>query len=158
VDQAVAHGDPGYRAQVIRETLRLHPPVSFLGREALADDELGGFPIPKGSVIVICPFATHRRADLWHEPERFDPSRFDPEVESRRPSCAFIPFAAGPRGCIGAHFATMEMAAALAKLTPELRLSLADPRPIRALPLISMRPERAMRMRVSVRRPISLAV
>ena len=90
-----------YAACVLKETLRLYPPVWLFSRRALKEDRLGDFVVPAGAHIFIAPYFLHRRPELWPDPERFDPDRFD---ESRNPPVdryAFIPFSAGARRCIG---------------------------------------------------------
>ena len=94
--------------QAIQEALRLYPPAWGFSRQALGDDEIGGYRVPKGALVFLIPFVIHRRPQLWPDPERFDPDRFTPEQESERPRFAYIPFGGGPRGCIGNQFAMVE--------------------------------------------------
>ena len=82
-------------------------------REAVVDDEIGGIPVPAGSVVGVSPFALHRKPSLWREPDRYDPNRFlDTDVDR----FAFIPFGAGPRHCIGSNLAYLEATVTLAAL------------------------------------------
>lgn len=143
-----------YTRQVIDESLRLFPPVAFMGRETIEEDRLGGFHIPKDSIIVLCPYATHRRRDLWPDSEIFDPGRFEAAKRESIAVGAHVPFAMGPRGCIGQHFAMMELQIMLAAVAKRFRLELADPSPVRPLPLVSLRPSRSVRMRVIERGPV----
>jgi cytochrome P450 len=136
-----------YTRQALDESMRLYPPVGFMGRETLADVELGGYPIPKGAVVILCPYATQRRADLWPDPTRFDPDRFAPGSSFDR--FAYIPFGHGPRGCIGAQFAMMEMLTLVPAILKRFRLVPTDSRPLRPVPLVSMRPNRPVPMRVA---------
>lgn len=137
--------------QTIDETMRLYPSIGFMGREAIEEDRLGGFTIPKDSIIVLCPYATHRRADLWEDPLKLDPSRFAPGRREQIPVGAHIPFAMGPRGCIGVHFAMLELETVISTLLPRFRFELTSQEPIRPIPLVSMRPSRPVRMRVLAR-------
>jgi cytochrome P450 len=135
-----------YTKQVIDESLRLYPPVPFVGRESLSDDVIGGYTIPAGSTFVICPYVTQRRPDLWDEPNRFDPERFH---ESRKDSALnCFPFGAGPRGCAGVQFAMMEMLTFIGAMAKRLRLQSVDPSPLYGVPLVSLRPSRPVRMRI----------
>lgn len=102
-----------YTHQVVDETLRLYPPTSLLARQAAADDVIGGYPVKGGSMIVLVPHIVHRHPDVWTDAERFDPDRFLPEAEAARPKSAYIPFASGPRVCLGNNFAMLEMLLAL---------------------------------------------
>jgi cytochrome P450 len=102
--------------RVFKESLRLYPPLPTFTRDARAELTVGGYRLPAGTVLIISPYATHHRADLWPDPERFDPDRFTPEAEAARPRYAYVPFSGGPRVCIGNHFALMEGALVLATL------------------------------------------
>lgn len=109
-------GKLAYTSLVIKEAMRLYPPAYALGRLAETGDRIGGHDIPPGSIVVISPWATHRRADFWAHPQRFDPDRFAPDAESARHRYAYVPFAGGVRGCIGSHFAMTEAVTAIATL------------------------------------------
>jgi cytochrome P450 len=108
---------------VFDEALRLYPPAWALPRESVADDVVGGFRIPGGSLLVVCAWVTHRRADLWAEPERFRPERFLDDAGSAVAPFSYYPFGAGARQCIGTHFALMEAQVVLATLAQRFRLA-----------------------------------
>ena len=111
-----------YTACVLKETLRLYPPVWLFSRRARQEDRLGALRVPAGAHIFITPYFLHRRPELWPDPERFDPERF---AESRSPPVdryAFIPFSAGARRCIGDYFSFVEMQMHLALLAPHFAL------------------------------------
>ncbi|MCC8246905.1 cytochrome P450 [Saccharothrix luteola] len=106
--------------RVITETLRLRSPVYVLTREVTADTELGGHPLPAGTVLAYSPYPIHHNADLHPDPQRFDPDRWDP---ARKPARhAFVPFANGARKCIGDKFSLMEATLALASIVARWRL------------------------------------
>jgi cytochrome P450 len=73
-----------YTAMVVKEALRLYPPAYAFGRRTPAGDRIGGYRIPPRSIVVLSPWATHRRPDCWPDPERFDPERFAPTAASAR--------------------------------------------------------------------------
>jgi len=106
-----------YLDQVISETLRLFPPVVLMvTREAANDTEIGGYKIPAGTNIQIPIWQIHHDPELWPNPHLFDPDRFMPELKKERDPMAWLPFGAGPRGCIGIRFGLLETKVALAKL------------------------------------------
>ena len=86
--------------------------------------DVGGFTIPKRSVVTISPYVTHRHPSFWDDPERFDPERFTPERIRSRPRFAYLPFSGGPRLCIGNEFALMEAQLVLAMTVQRYRLRL----------------------------------
>jgi cytochrome P450 len=135
-----------------KEAMRLYPPVYLLGRRALRDTQLGGYAVRKNQVVLVASYGMHRRADLYEDPERFDPSRFLPEREERLPRQAFLPFGAGARTCIGNHFALLEGQLILARWLQRARFELtpADQR-IELEPLITLRPKAPVPMRVTAR-------
>jgi cytochrome P450 len=137
---------------VMKETLRLRPSVYLLGRRALSAGQIGAFPVRKNQVVLIGVYAMHRRAELYPEPERFDPERFLPEREKSLPRHAFLPFGAGPRMCIGNHFALLEGQLLLASWLSRARFELVEPaRPVEDEPLMTLRPKGPVTMRVSAR-------
>ncbi|WP_273732245.1 cytochrome P450 [Mycolicibacterium septicum] len=90
------------------EAMRIHPPVYLSMRRATADDDLNGYYIRKGTIVVILTHRLHRNPDVWPDPERFDPTRFLPGAGADRPKAAYVPFGGGRRICIGSQFAMIE--------------------------------------------------
>jgi len=113
-----------YTGMVIDETLRLYSPVAMLARDVVEDDEIGGYHIPGGSMVVITPFITHRHPDFWEKPETFYPEHFTAERVQDRPRYAYYPFGAGQRICIGKHFALLEAILVLAEVAQRYQLRL----------------------------------
>jgi len=110
------------------ESLRLYPPAYIIAREARQEDRIGDFVIPRGAAVIIAPWLVHRHAALWPHPHRFDPGRFLQAGRITLPK-AWMAFGSGPRVCIGAAFATMEILVILRCLLGRYRISLADPAP-----------------------------
>jgi cytochrome P450 len=125
---------------VIEESLRLYPPVYATLSDAVADDEIGGYHIPARSMIILCPYVTHRHPDFWPDPEVFDPDRFLPERSADRPGFAWYPFLGGPHRCIGQEFALMEMVLALAMIARGFRFELAPGARVEPRPMVTLRP------------------
>jgi cytochrome P450 len=113
-----------YCLQVYKEALRLYPPAPMTRREVLSDVEIDGYPISKGTTVIISPWVMHHNAEYYPEPERFDPERFSHAREKDIPRHAFIPFGTGPRTCIGNHLVMMEGHLLVATLAQRVTLAL----------------------------------
>ncbi|MFO0844866.1 MAG: cytochrome P450 [Gemmataceae bacterium] len=133
---------------VLDETLRLYPPVWAVARQAVADDEIGGFRIPAGSTVVLCPFITHRHSAGWERPEEVDPDRFTAERSAGRPRGAYFPFLSGPHQCIGSEFAMLEMQLVVAMALQQFDLDLLPGEVIRPVASLALRPARPVRLAV----------
>ncbi|MGB7981270.1 MAG: cytochrome P450 [Candidatus Nanopelagicales bacterium] len=136
---------------VIDEAMRLHPPAWLITRKTSADLLLGGAHVPAGSLVIISPWIVHRHPTAWTSPEEFDPQRFlttEGAPAGRRHG--YLPFGAGPRMCIGRDFAYAEAVLALAIISRAVRLAPTGS-PVRALPLVTIRPDRPALMRVTAR-------
>jgi cytochrome P450 len=136
---------------VFEEALRLYPPAAMLARQAIADDELAGVPIPAGAVITISPYVLHRRRGLWDHPDAFDPSRFLGERRDRIDRFAYIPFGAGPRVCIGMAFAMQEGIILLAHFLRAFRFELVEGHQVMPMQRVTLRPRNGMKMHVKRR-------
>ncbi|MEV7008608.1 cytochrome P450 [Streptosporangium sp. NPDC051022] len=128
-----------YTTMVVEEAMRLYPPVWILTRQAQADDEVGGYHVPAGADVLICPYTLHRHPGLWKDPERFDPERFDPGGSSSRPRYAYIPFGAGPRFCVGNSLGMMEAVFVIAMIARDLRLVKVPGHEVVPEPMLSLR-------------------
>lgn len=112
----------GYTTQVINESLRLCPPAAGVGRVPLCDIAVDGYRVEAGSIVAVGIIALHRDPTLWDRPLDFDPDRFSPANSANRDRWQFIPFAAGPRSCIGEHFAMLVTTLALATIVRSVRI------------------------------------
>jgi cytochrome P450 len=144
-----------YTRQVIDETMRLYPPIPGILREATAADELCGHRVPPRSIIAILPWVVHRHRRLWRDPDRFDPDRFSPENTAERSRFAYVPFAAGPRICVGASFAMTQMLIVVAILARRFRFHLASGHPVRPVGHISLHPQGGLQVIVERRAAVS---
>jgi len=140
-----------FAMQVFKEAMRLYPPGYMVGREALEDVEIEGHRVPKGSTVLVNIYGLHRRPDYFPDPDRFDPDRFEPEREKALPRGAFLPFIDGPRVCIGYHFAMMEAHLLLTHLVNRVELVPISDAAVPPLPRVTLRPSRAVQMRVAQR-------
>ncbi len=126
---------------VILEAIRLYPPIWIIPRHTVAEDEIGGCRIPKGSTMVLCPYVTHRHPDFWDSPETFDPERFTPERSAGRPKEAYIPFLSGPHQCIGNEFAILAMQLVIARMIQEFEITLSPDQVVKPKASLGLWPE-----------------
>jgi cytochrome P450 len=140
-----------YTQNVVNEALRLYPPGWLLSRRSLESDVLSGYEIPPGTDVLLSPYLLHRHPKYWKEPDAFRPERFDAAHESERPRFAYIPFAAGPRHCIGESLALYEMLMHLYKVARHYRLTLASDEPIELEAQINLRTRKPLFMRLERR-------
>ncbi|HYB10494.1 MAG TPA: cytochrome P450 [Alphaproteobacteria bacterium] len=130
-----------YTRMVIEESMRLYPPAHTISREALADDEILGHEVPKGSAVLISPWLLHRHEKLWDMPKIFNPERFAPERAGERPRYSYIPFGGGPRVCIGAGFAMQEAILIIATVAQHFAPHVVPGVPVEPLGLITLKPK-----------------
>lgn len=140
-----------YARNVILEGLRLYPPGWFVGREAQSDVQLGGFVVPKGSVVMLSQYVMHRDARFFEEPHRFKPERWDHGLLEKLPRGAYFPFSAGDRHCIGEGFAWQEALLVLATLIERWKFELVPGQTIRPRPSVTLRPDGPIKMIVRPR-------
>src|SRR6185369_7361044 len=115
-----------FTVQVLHEALRLCPPAAGVGRRAVRDIAVDGYRVEAGTLVAVGIHAVHRDPALWERPLVFDPDRFSPEKSEARGRWQFLPFAAGPRSCIGRHFAMLEATLALATIVRSTRIRSVD--------------------------------
>lgn len=144
---ALAEAELPYARAVLEETMRLYPPAYFVGRRATVDTNIAGHRIPAGTTVFVVIRELHRRPESWPEPDLFRPERFLGVARSSIPAGAYLPFGAGPRVCIGNHFALLEGTLILSAFARSLRLARARPAPTpTAQPLITLRPKDPIRL------------
>jgi cytochrome P450 len=136
--------------QVLKESMRLYPPVPLMGRQAVVPTALGGHALARGATVMMPIYAIHRHVKRWRAPDRFDPARFAPENEAKLERYQYMPFGAGPRICIGMAFAMLEATAMLATLLQHARFAPVEghePYPVARVTLV---PRGGMPLRVSL--------
>ncbi|KAK7579876.1 hypothetical protein V9T40_000505 [Parthenolecanium corni] len=141
-----------YLECVVKESLRLYPPVSFISRCLVNDAKIGDFVIPAGVEICIHIHQLHRSREHFKNPNKFDPSHFFPhEVQNRNPF-AYIPFSAGPRNCLGQKFAMLELKIILSQIFRNFEVeSLQKMEDMKCMPDIVLRPELGVQMKMKKR-------
>jgi cytochrome P450 len=129
-----------YTDKIIKEALRLYPPVWAFLREAVRPVEVGGYTLPAGTTFVLSQWISHRDSRFYDDPREFRPERWTNEFEKQLPKFAYFPFGGGQRTCIGAAFAKMETALLLATMAQRFRVSLAPGFKLDLLPSITLQP------------------
>jgi cytochrome P450 len=140
-----------YTHQVVQEALRLYPPGWLLTRRTLEADELGGFAIAPRTDVFISPYLLHRHPAFWPQPEEFKPERFAGVDAAERHRFSYIPFAVGPRHCIGEGMAMFEMLVHVQRMSQRFRLTRASDEPIELEAQINLRPRSNLMMTVTPR-------
>ncbi|HEY5945858.1 MAG TPA: cytochrome P450 [Kofleriaceae bacterium] len=139
-----------FNLAVVEESMRMHPPAYMTGREAARDVVVGGHHLPKGSIVAVNIRGIHRRADYFPGPNAFMPERMLPDAKKLRPRHHYLPFGAGPRICIGSHFALLEAQLALATMVQRARIRLLATN-VEAEPMVTLRPRGGMPAIVELR-------
>ena len=130
-----------FTEQIAKESMRLYPPAFGLGREAIADCEIGGYHVPAGTQVFMFQWATQRDSRFYDQPDKFMPERWTEEFTDRLPKYAYFPFGGGPRACIGVSFAMMEIILVLATVGQKFRLELVPDHAVEIYPAMSLRPK-----------------
>lgn len=137
-----------YVDAVVQETLRLYPPGWLLTRRAIEDDVIDGFRLKAGTDVFVCPYTLHRHPEYWEDPEHFLPDRFVKGQSENRHRYAYIPFAMGPRRCVGEGFALTEMRLHFALLATRFKLR----------PVTDATPELEAQVNLRPRHPLHMEV
>lgn len=141
-----------YLRQVLDETLRLRSPAAFVARNALADDEIAGYRVGAGDLVMLFLWGAHRHPDFWSDPERFDPDRFAPSAnDSQRHPWSYVPFSRGPRVCIGNMFSITESIVLLAQLLNRFEIEVKSCASVKPIAVATVRPSRPVRVRVKAK-------
>jgi cytochrome P450 len=135
-----------FTTQVIQEALRLYPPFWMVDRMAVADDRVGDLEIPRGSTVIVFVYGAHHAPRYWQDPERFDPERFTKANEKLNAPFTYLPFGAGPRGCIGGNYAMLQILMILSAVLTRYDFELTPGQTIEARPMVILRPKHGIRM------------
>jgi cytochrome P450 len=135
-----------FTTQVICEALRLYPPFWMIDRMAVEDDRVGDIEIPRGSTVIVYVYGAHHAPRYWQNPETFDTERFTKANDKLRAPFTYLPFGAGPRGCIGGNYAMLQILMILSDLLRKYDFELSPGQTIEARPMVILRPKHGIRM------------
>jgi cytochrome P450 len=135
---------------VFQEAMRLYPPAPLIMRRTVKPVTLGSVSLDAGANVSVPVYVVHRHRKLWRNPLSFDPSRFTAEAKAKRHRCAYMPFGAGPRTCIGATFAMVEGTAILATLLARARFELPEGEQPVPFARVTLRPKDGLRLKVTM--------
>ena len=134
-----------YTDMVIREVLRLYPPIGRIGRRPVEDIDLGPVMLPRDAPVFVSPFVTQRDQRWFAQPDAFLPERWA-DAAAQRPRFAWFPFGAGPRSCIGEHFGRLVLVLAVATIAARWRLTPTRPGLPGMRSLLTLKPRGAVWM------------
>ncbi|MCG8591408.1 MAG: cytochrome P450, partial [Proteobacteria bacterium] len=140
-----------FATRVVKESLRLYPPIWAIPRQAKSEDAIGGYRVPRRTMVTLSPWLTHRHPEFWDEPLAFDPDRFSEERSRERPRHAYFPFGAGGRSCVGEDFAMLEATLALAMTVHRFDVRPVTDHPMIPDPILTLRPRFGLRVRLDSR-------
>jgi cytochrome P450 len=137
-----------YTEKVLRESMRLYPPVWTMGRYVENDYHVGEYTIPAGSSILMSQYVMHHDPRYYEEPEQFNPDRWTTKFKTDLPRFSYFPFGGGIRGCIGEPFAWMEGILIIATIAQKWTMRLLPGQRIKLDPAITLRPKYGMKMKL----------
>ncbi|HEV2418694.1 MAG TPA: cytochrome P450 [Terriglobia bacterium] len=146
-----------YTEMVFKESIRLYPPAYAVVRAAVEDCEIGGYHIRAKSTIAMFPYVTQRDPRTFDRPEEFIPERWENDFQKTLPRCAYFPFGAGPRLCIGDGFAKAEVPLLLAAIAQKYHIELAPDHPVLLSPSLTLRPRKGIKVVIHKRKPATVA-
>jgi cytochrome P450 len=146
-----------YTERVVKEVMRLYPPAWAIVRNSLKDCEIGGYRVPAGATLMMSQWVMHRDPRYFEQPERFNPDRWLDERVKGTPKFAYFPFGGGPRTCIGAALATMEVVLVLAAIAQKYQIRVASGCRVEPLPTITLRPRHGIKVVLTRRAENSVA-
>ena len=129
-----------YLKQVVQESMRIYPPVWAYARRSEQEEEFDGYALPANAYVAVVPYALHRHPEFWPDAERFDPDRFQPNRSQASHSYCYLPFAAGPRTCIGAGMAMLETQLVLAQIIQRFKVRVVPDHRIETVAKVTLKP------------------
>jgi cytochrome P450 len=135
-----------YTDRVVKEAMRLYPPVWAVVRTCVKECEIGAHQVPVGATVLMSQWVMHRDPRFYDDPDRFDPDRWLEERAKRIPKFAYLPFGGGPRTCIGSSFATMEAVLVLATIAQRYQIRVSQNYPVEPLPTMTLRPSHGIKV------------
>jgi cytochrome P450 len=140
-----------FTSSILKESMRLYPPVWALIQKPVQGFDLDGYRVKAGTQVMVSQWVTHHDPRYFTDPASFLPERWTAEFSGQLHRCAYFPFGAGPRVCIGRSFAMMEAVLILATIAPKFQLRTAPRYSVTPSPLLTLRPQGGLKMTVMAR-------
>ncbi|VEP17474.1 Unspecific monooxygenase [Hyella patelloides LEGE 07179] len=140
-----------YTNMVIKEAMRLYPPVPLILRKAAQNCEIGGYFVPAECVLLMSQWTMHRHPSYFKDPDLFIPERWANDLEKQLPKGVYFPFGDGSRICIGKNFALIEAVLIVATIAPKFQISLSPNQQIVPQASISLRPKHGLKVVITER-------
>jgi cytochrome P450 len=141
-----------FTERVVKEAMRLYPPVWAIPRQSLNDCEIGGYKIPAGTSLTISQWVMHRDPRYFPEPDKFKPERWENDLEKRLPSFVYFPFGGGSRHCIAYSLAMVEAVLIIAMLAKNFDFTLLAGHRVEPFPSITLYPRYGLKARIRRKR------
>lgn len=141
-----------YTRMILEESMRLYPPIYIIAREAVDDFTIDKYVLPRSTLLLMSPYLVHHDPRFHADPEKFNPHTWDSLSYNENAKYQYFPFGAGPRSCIGQHFAWMEGTLVLASIAQSWRLELVPNHPVKLQQRINLRPKYGMLMKLNRRK------
>jgi cytochrome P450 len=141
-----------FMSQFVEESLRLFPPFWALDRVAVKDDHVMDIAIPKGTIVVVYVHGVHHSPKFWDAPENFSPERFNKENRKHHTPFAYLPFGAGPKGCVGGNYAMLQMLMIIGRILQRYDFELAPNQQVVPHPSVLLKPKHGLKMNFEKRR------
>jgi len=140
-----------YTSCVVKEAMRLYPPVSIMGRVCNTDAMIGDYPVPQDHFVLLSQWVMQRSPKYFNSPEQFIPERWENDLEKKLPKGVYFPFSDGSRVCIGKGFAMMETVLVLATIAQRFRVDLVKNQKITPKQSFTLRPKEGIQVVVTKR-------
>lgn len=141
-----------YTKMVFAESMRIYPPIYVIARQAIEEFSISDYVVPAGTIVLTSPYLIHHDERFHHNPEQFNPNRWNNKNAYQQSRFDYFPFSRGARSCIGQHYAWLEGVLVLASIAQNWKLKSISNKPIEFEQVINLRPKNGIKMKLSRRK------